>query len=106
MASCIVVTDVSRSSITFWIDTFMTVLSRTMMNCAEARAMTTDHLPRTFIWRPYIHESAQSPGAHPRDGRAVVGGSVALSRAGACLDRIGRRLDRSRLLLRLHLLHR
>ena len=44
IASCIFVTVVSRSSITFWIDTFMTVLSSTMMNWAEASAITTAHL--------------------------------------------------------------
>lgn len=44
IANCIVATLVSRSSITFSIDTFITVESRTMMNWPEQRAISTAHL--------------------------------------------------------------
>ena len=58
IALCIAVTLLSRSSTTAEIDTFMTVLSRTMTNWAAPRISTTNHF---FICPP---DSAPARSGH------------------------------------------
>src|SRR3954454_23644847 len=94
MASCIVVTLVSRSAITRWIDTFITVESRTITNWPEHRAMSTAHLKRWVFstGREYgarvgVGSGGQRPGsvemASAVPDRGGVGGA-----AGTTLDAV------------------
>ena len=48
IANCIAETLVSRSSITRWIETFITVESRTITNWPEQSAISTAHLNRAM----------------------------------------------------------